>query len=87
MAKKVNLLRGIEKRGEMRSMGVEGDRKQMWSKGNADEVDAAKAQYEKLIAKGFKAYSVKNRGGQGKQLDAFDVNAERIILVPPIGGG
>lgn len=73
--------------GEIRSMGPEGDTKLIWDAANADEVDAAKAQYEKLVGKGFSAYSVKKKGGRGKLIEAFDKTAERIILCPPITGG
>lgn len=66
-----------------------GDTRLMWDKGNKDEVDNAKATFERLVKKGkhlaFKA--VGKKGEQGEQIKEFDPTAERIILVPQMAGG
>jgi len=73
--------------GEMAIMGIEGDKKEMWDPESPVEVGTAKATYDKLIAKGYKAFSVKKDGEKGKQIYEFDPDAGKIILVPEIKGG
>ena len=64
-----------------------GDTKIIWDSDNADEVDAAKNTFEKLLKKGYKAFSVKKNGDAGDKVISFDSNAEKIILVAPMAGG
>lgn len=72
----------------MAVMGVEGDVKTMWDASNADEVAEAHAQYDRLRAKGYRAFRVRGKdGSQGEQMNAFDPNAERIVFVPQMQGG
>ena len=73
--------------GEMAIMGTEGDVKQAWDSENSEEVAAAKATYDKLVVRGYKAFSVKKDGEKGKEIFEFDPNAEKIILVPQMKGG
>lgn len=72
---------------EMRWLSEEGDTKIIFDPDNDDEVEAAEEQFDTLIDKGFKAFSVKKDGEQGKPMKSFDAKAGRIILVPPIQGG
>ncbi len=73
--------------GEMAIMGTEGDVKQAWDSENSEEVAAAKATYDKLVKKGYKAFSVKKDGEKGKEIFEFDPDAEKIILIPQMKGG
>ncbi len=73
--------------GELRIMGQAGDVKVIWDPTNADEVDAAKTQFESLTAKKFMAFSVKKKGGQGSRVKSFDRNAGKLIMIPPLVGG
>ena len=72
---------------EMSIMGKEGDTKVIWNPENEDEVEAAEAQFDALIAKGFSAFSVGKRGKKDERIEEFDPEAGKIILVPQIRGG
>jgi hypothetical protein len=72
----------------MAVMDKTGDTKIIWSKDNADEIDNAKATFDRLTKKGHVAFSVKGKDGQkGEKLHAFDPDAERIIFTPPMVAG
>ncbi len=73
--------------GEMAIMGTEGDVKQMWDSENPEEIAAAKATFDKLTKKGYKAFSVKKDGEKGKQIYEFDPDAEKIVMAPVMKGG
>ena len=73
--------------GELRSMGPGGDTKVIWDPENEDEVAAAETQFDTLKEKGFKAFYVNKKGEAGKEMEQFDSNAEKIIMVPQIRGG
>ena len=74
--------------GEMSILGSEGDTKVIWDPKNSDESEAAKAQFDILAKKGFKAYKVdKNHEKTGKPLSKFDKKAGKLIMVPVITGG
>ena len=71
----------------MAILGTEGDTKVIWDAENEHEVDAAKAQFDILIKKGFSAFKVKKDGEAGKKIKYFDPNAGSIIMVPMVAGG
>jgi hypothetical protein len=73
--------------GEMSVMGRSGDTKILWDRNNADEVAAARAQFDALRRKSFLAFSVRRNGERGEQINEFDPEAEKIILAPQIRGG
>ena len=73
--------------GEMSVMGKEGDTKVIWDPDNEDEVATAERSYNDLIKKGFKAFSVKSRGQKGEQMDEWDPDEGKIIMVPRMAGG
>lgn len=73
--------------GELAVMNSTGDTKVIWDPHNADEVAAAKAQFDALRKKGFIAYTVNKKGDKGEIIREFDPNAEKIILSPPLAGG
>ena len=73
---------------EMAKMGPEGDIKSIWDRGNPDEVEFAKKQFDKFVGeKKYLAFEVKKDGEQGEPITEFDPAIERMILVPPIQGG
>ena len=72
---------------QMRCLNETGDTKVIWDPENKDEVDAAKAQFKTLKAKGFQAYEVKKGGEKGKPMSEFDSEAAMIIMIPKIAGG
>lgn len=70
-------------------MGPEGDVKTVWNPSNADEVQEARQQFERLTKeKKFKAYKVLGTSGErGEPMREFDAQAGRIIFVPAMAGG
>ena len=73
--------------GELRVLDVSGDTKVIWDPSNDDEVEAAEEQFDRLIDKGFTAYSVKKDGSTDKKLKKFDSKLGKIIMVPQLQGG
>lgn len=68
-------------------LGSTGDTKSIWDKNQADEVQAARDQFDKLKKKGYLAFQVNKDGTKGDQMRTFDPDAERMIMVPPMQGG
>ena len=66
---------------------VGGDTKLIWDAGNQDEVDSAKATFERLTGKGYTAFGVKSGDEKGKRITEFDPEVEKIILAPATRGG
>jgi hypothetical protein len=71
----------------MKVMGGEGDVKVIWDESKSDEVEAARATFDKLIEKGYKAFSVKKNGEKSEMITVFDPDLEKIILAAQISGG
>lgn len=72
----------------IRAMTKTGDVKLIWDKNKSDEVEAAKALFDKMIKKpGYKAYAVAKEGEKGSIIAKFDPDAEKIIMAPPLQGG
>ncbi len=62
-----------EGHGLMHELDKTGDTRVMWDKGNADEVAAARAQFDALKKKGFAAYrAVGKKGEKGEVIREFD---------------
>jgi ribosomal protein L19E len=69
-------------------MRKSGDSKVIWDPYNDDEVEAAEAQFDVLIDKGFKAYRVDKKGEKtGKPIKRFKSDIGRLIMVPSLAGG
>ena len=73
--------------GELAILSNQGDTKVMWDPDNDDEVEAAEAQFDALIEKGFTAYAVKKDGEKGLKITKFKPSAGKIIMVPKMVGG
>jgi len=73
--------------GHLAIISNEGDTKVIWDPENSDEIEAAEAQFDALVKKGFTAFRVKKNGDQGKKITDFDPDAGKIIMVPKIVGG
>lgn len=70
------------------TQGVQGgDTKVIWSSANQEEVDAAKATFDRLKKKGFLAFRAKASGEKGEQIHEFDRTAEMLIMIPPMAAG
>jgi hypothetical protein len=68
-------------------MSDEGDSRIIWDPDNADEVAAARAQFDTLTGKGYIAYQVRRGGEKGERVRKFDPTIERLILAPATVGG
>jgi len=68
-------------------LGSSGDTKKIWDKNNEDEVEDARASFDRLRKKGYAAFSVGKDGSKDKQIFEFDPDAERMIMVPAMQGG
>jgi hypothetical protein len=71
----------------MCELNKEGDTKFMWDADNPAEVEEAQNHFEALIAKGYSAFKVTEKGGKGQRITAFDPELERIIMIPRLVGG
>jgi len=71
----------------MAVMDATGDTKVIWDPENADEVEAARTQFDALTKKGFRAFSVGKGGKQDELVTKFDADLEKLIMVPPLKGG
>jgi hypothetical protein len=74
-------------KGLMRIMDGTGDNKVIWNSNSAVEVEAARDMFDKLIKKGYKAFSVTKDGDKDGMITKFDPSLEKIILAPQISGG
>ncbi len=64
-----------------------GDTKVHWDRNKEAEVAAARASYDSLKAKGYRAFRLSADGTTGEQLSDFDPTAERILMMPQMRGG
>lgn len=72
---------------EMSILDASGDTKVIWDSQRPDEVDAARATFDALRAKGYSAFEVRDDGEPGGRLDEFDKVSGRLIMVPSLQGG
>ena len=74
---------------EMAVMDGTGDTKHIWNPQNDGEVAAARAVYDSLRSKGYKAYRVDERNGEktGEPMRQFDPTVGKMIMVPQLVGG
>ena len=69
-------------------LGPEGDTKSIWDKDSADEVEVAREQFNKLVAKGYSAFKVGKEGEKlSERMTTFDPTAGKVIFAKPIVGG
>jgi hypothetical protein len=73
--------------GDMRVMGREGDARIMWDPSKPVEVEHARRMFDDMRAKGYNAYSVKEKGDKGEVVRTFDPKAAKVILAMPMAGG
>jgi hypothetical protein len=71
----------------MHVLDATGDTKIIWDRGSEEEVDNARATFERLAKQGYRAYQVNRRGEKGEMVREFDPNAEKLILAPATVGG
>jgi hypothetical protein len=64
-----------------------GDSKHMWDKDDKIACEAAEEHFDKMLKKHCTAFTVGKKGKADKMIKKFNPNLERIIFVPPMGGG
>lgn len=72
---------------QMEALDSTGHTKTTWDPEKPDEVAAARAQFDSLVAKGYRAFTVKRNGEQDEVMRKFDPKEAAMILVPAIQGG
>jgi hypothetical protein len=78
----------FSRHGLVEILDASGDTKKIWDRNNADEVEDAKASFNRLTKKGYSAFYVERKGGEkAGRMAEFDPTAEGMILVPQIQGG
>ena len=80
-------LEGRNDMSELMVLDQTGDTRLQWRGSDPTEVAAARKRFNELKSKGYAAFKVNRSGNQGEQIDAFDPDAERLVLMPPMVGG
>jgi hypothetical protein len=83
----IKILAEKVKKSVLKILNDKGDERIIWSKENGKQAKKAKEQFEELIEKKYKAYSVNTKGKKKTQITEFDVDAEEIIMIPPTSKG
>lgn len=75
--------------GQIRVMTpIHGDKSVEWDAEDKSAVEKAKAEFEKLIDKGYKLYKVAKQSVRtGEPVTEFDPSAGEYIAVPAMAGG
>lgn len=77
-----------EHHGRFYTLDATGDTRITWDKRNPEEVDNARATFDRMRGKGYLAYAVNPEDAtKGAQLTAFDPSAEKVIFAPAHRGG
>lgn len=72
---------------EMITLCNKGDVKKIWNPRIPEEVEDAKRSFDDLRGKGYLAFRVNANGEQGEQMDGWDPEAGKIIMIPQMRGG
>lgn len=80
-------MHGTITRHEMEVMDPSGHTTTAWDPAVPAEVDAARATFTAMTAKGYRAFHVGRRGQQAEPMKTFDPAAEQMILMPQLVGG
>ena len=73
--------------GEMSVMDGSGRRQLQWKRDNPDEIAAAQAIFDHLLARGFSAFGAKTKAAPRQAINTFDPEAAEVVMVPRIVGG
>ncbi|HEX4715287.1 MAG TPA: hypothetical protein VH164_10200 [Ktedonobacteraceae bacterium] len=64
-----------------------GDTRHTWDRRSEDEVQVIRDLFERMIAKGYQAWSVTRKGDKDQRITEFDPQAEKVIFAPALVGG
>ena len=73
--------------GEISVMGILGDIKITWKKGDVASETQAQKEFDDLIKKGYMAYLPGRGGKPGVQIRTFDPTASSIVMRQQMKGG
>jgi hypothetical protein len=73
--------------GEMSVMDASGHKQLKWDMGNSEEIAAAQATFDRLIAKGYTAFGSEKRAEAKHLTRTFDPTMEELVMVPRTVGG
>jgi hypothetical protein len=72
---------------EFKVLDPNGHTRTGWDTTSPEEVENARRIYNELIKRGYRAFRMERRGGEGVPARAFDPQDKETLLVPPIRAG
>ncbi|MFO7962885.1 MAG: hypothetical protein R6U50_03100 [Desulfobacterales bacterium] len=73
--------------GELSILTPSGTRTLTWTPENEAETERVKQCFNQFLDEGYSAFHMQNGDGEGKKIVSFNARAEKIIMLPKIGGG
>lgn len=73
--------------GTMNVMDKTGHSTTTWDPSVSAEVAVARAAFNELTGRGYRAFRVGVEGERGQRLESFDPQARQMIMVPQLQGG
>ena len=73
--------------GTMNILSQKGDVRITWNPKEKGEVKIAEKTFKQMVKEGYKPIHIYGNHKRGKEMTAFDKNAERILFIPKGGGG
>ena len=73
--------------GELSILAHTGALKFNWEPNDPNQIAEAKKCFQRFMEKNYSAFLVDNTGGEGKKIQIFDASANKIIMIPTLGGG
>lgn len=73
--------------GEMNVMDSSGHKELRWDMGKPEEIAAAQATFDRLLANGYSAFGSKKKAEAKHAMKTFDSTMEEMVLVPRTVGG
>jgi hypothetical protein len=72
---------------EFKVLDPNGHTRTGWDTNSPEEVENARRIYNDLVKRGYRAFRMEGRGGEGVPTRAFDPKDKETLLVPPIRAG
>jgi hypothetical protein len=64
-----------------------GDTRHTWNRNNPEDVSMMRDIFDRMIKKGYQAWSVSRKGDKDRRITTFDPEAEKVIFAPALVGG
>jgi hypothetical protein len=72
---------------EFKVLDPNGHTRTTWDTASPQEIETARRVFNDLMKRGYRAFRVDERGGDGMPRTAFDPKERETLLVPPIRAG